>query len=295
MTRYARTNTSEDNYEAIKGLFKQRLLSRGYPKRLIDTASASVSYSDRSKLLIKSQTPQPRYYPPLYKCPPPPQFKLLKHIILEHYPPLQNVLPAPRFIALKYNTLGNELVRTKLIPTDDQLIDIYTSVSNHTPTEHTTAGHLPQLSTQNVRTTRCYNPRCVTCKHLNCNKYFTSKKTGTTFTIRHSFSCNSSNLIYLITCTKCQKQYVGLTTRQLNVRLNHHRTNIINKKPIYLCVHFNFPDHSLDNLSVQAIDKPPDNSQNKMQELQRLERYWIATLKTRQPLGLNVSAGTPRV
>ena len=202
------------------------------------------------------------------------------------------MLPAPRFIPLKYRTLRNELVRTKFIPTDEQLIDIYTSMYSHSPTEHTTAGHLPQLCAQYARTTRCNHPRCATCKHLNCSRYFTSKRTGT-FTIRHSFSCNSSNLIYLITCTKCQKQYVGLTTRQLNVRINHHRTNIINKKPIYMCVHFNFPDHSLNNLSVQAIDKPPDNCQNKIQELQRLERYWIATLKTKQPLGLNVSAGAP--
>lgn len=291
LARYVRTNTSEVNYEALKNLFKQRLLSRGYPKKFIDTVSASVSYSDRPQLLRQSPTPQPKYYPPIYKCPPPPQFKLLKYIVLKNYHLLQKVLPSPRFIPLKHRTLGNDLLQTKLIPTDDQLIDIYTSVSNHTPTEHTTAGHLPQLSTQNARTTRCNHPRCATCKHLNCSKHFTSKRTGTTFRIRHSFSCNSSNLIYLITCTKCQKQYVGLTTKQLNIRINHHRTNIINKKPIYMCVHFNFPDHSLDNLSVQAIDKPPDNSQNMVQELKKLERHWITTLKTKQPLGLNVSAG----
>ena len=66
-------------------------------------------------------------------------------------------------------------------------------------------------------------------------------------------------------------------------------------KSIYLCVRFNFPDHSLHNLSVQAIDQPPNNSKNKLQKLQQLEKYWIRKLKTRQPLGLNVSAGTPTV
>ena len=291
LTRYVRTNTSEDNYEAIKHLFKLRLLSRGYPQRLIETVSASVLYSDRQSLLKRSQVPQQKCYPPLFKCPPPPQFKLLKHIVLENYHLLQNILPAPRFIPLKHNTLANELVRTKFSPTDDQLIDIYTSVGNHTPSEHTTAGQLPQLSSQNARTVRCNHPRCTTCRHLNCSRYFTSKTTGTTFTIRHSFSCTSNNLIYLITCTKCHKQYVGLTTKQLNVRINHHRSNIINKKPIYICNHFNFPDHSLEHLSVQAIDQPPENSLNTTQDLQQLEAFWIRTLKTVQPAGLNVSRG----
>ena len=76
LTRYVRTNTLQDNYEATKNLFKQRLLARGYPRRLIDTTFNSVSYSDRSMLLQKPLSPQPKYYPPLYKCPPPPQFKL---------------------------------------------------------------------------------------------------------------------------------------------------------------------------------------------------------------------------
>lgn len=184
-------------------------------------------------------------------------------------------------------------MQTKFSSTDDQLIDIYTAVSNHATSEHTTAGQLPQLTISNARTKRCNHPRCATCKHLNCSKYFISTRNGTTYTIRHSFSCTSSNVIYLITCKKCHKQYVGLTTKQLNIRINHHRTNIMNQRPIYLSRHFNFPDHSIEDLSVQAIDTASNSCQNNLQELQKLERYWIRTLKTRQPMGLNVSTGTP--
>lgn len=35
------------------------------------------------------------------------------------------------------------------------------------------------------------------------------------------YTCNSSSIIYLITCRKCHKQYVGLTTTSLKERLNH--------------------------------------------------------------------------
>ena len=39
---------------------------------------------------------------------------------------------------------------------------------------------------------------------------FTSKVTGKTFFIKGDLSCNSKNVIYLITCDKCKDAYVGL-------------------------------------------------------------------------------------
>ena len=64
--------------------------------------------------------------------------------------------------------------------------------------------------------------------------------------LRHKFSCNSENLI---TCTKCRKQYVGMTTQKLNV------TSIFTNRRTFLHKHFNLPDHSIKNLTVQGIDK----------------------------------------
>ena len=293
LTRYVRTNTTEDNYTTIKKLFKTRLITRGYPERLIDKTMTTVQYNRRQQLLnmTKQQQQQQRLFPPLYKCLPPPQYKSLKKIVMDNYNPLQKTLPAPRFLTRKYPNLHNLLVRTQLQPTENQIIDIHLQLNSdsdsHIDSTHTTAGEIPRLR-QGVRTQKCRHPRCITCKHLNCNKYFTSTKTGTTYTIRHNFNCTSSNLIYLITCKHCKKQYVGLTTKQLNVRINHHRSSIINHKPIYLSNHFNFEDHALTDITVQPIDKPTTND---FTELQTLEKYWIHTLKTIQPLGLNVSTG----
>ena len=75
-----------------------------------------------------------------------------------------------------------------------------------------------------------------------------------------------------------------MTTQKLNVCLNHHRTSIFTNRRTYLHKHFNLPDHSLKNLTVQAIDKtnaiPGDHN-----ELRKLEKIWIKTLQT---IGLNV-------
>lgn len=77
---------------------------------------------------------------------------------------------------------------------------------------------------------------------------------------------------------------------KLNTRINHHRSNILNKKPIYISVHFNFPDHSINDLSVQPIDTVEDKK-CPLEELRKLERFWIKTLKTTKPHGLNLSSG----
>ena len=79
LVRYIKTNTIEVNYEMMKSVFKKRLLARGYPLKLVEKTSATVLYKNRTQLLTKSQAPPPKYYPPLYKCPPPPQYTLLKH------------------------------------------------------------------------------------------------------------------------------------------------------------------------------------------------------------------------
>ncbi len=289
--RYVRTNTKRETYMAMIQEFKTRLRRRDYPHQLIRSTTAIVKYQDRHLHLQRSQPTHPLITPPLFKCLPPPQFKILKTVILRNYPILQQRLPNPRFIALRHRTLRQDLVRAKTTPTDDQLIDIILTLGDTPSGRHITAGSLPPLRTRSINISPCNRPRCATCTHhLNRATVFKCTRTGITYPIRRSFSCISKNLIYLITCTKCKKQYVGFTTQQLNTRINHHRTNIITKQRIYLCVHFNFPDHSLNNLTVQPIDGVTD-SPKALQELRQLEKYWIKTLKTVQPLGLNNSLG----
>ena len=182
------------------------------------------------------------------------------------------------------------LVKAEIKPTPEQLFDILVTLQD-TPnnSSHATPGRLPQLKDQKLAIHPCRMYKCSTCSHLNCSSFFTSTVTKRSFPLRFSATCSSSYIIYLITCTKCKKQYVGLTTTQLKTRINHHRSNIFCKKPIYLCRHFNFSDHSVHNLSVQVIDKAYTKT---LQELQKLERYWIKTLNTLQPRGLNCSPGT---
>ena len=72
------------------------------------------------------------------------------------------------------------------------------------------------------------------------------------------------------------------STKKINTRINHHHTNIFNNRRIHISKHFNLPDHSITNLHVQPIDcatKP----NNVVEELHRLERFWVKTLQTLTP------------
>lgn len=82
--------------------------------------------------------------------------------------------------------------------------------------------------------TLCNSRNCLCCKTLNVNCIFRSFTTGCTFAftnpISFNLNCKSGFVIYLISCKKCGKQYVGQTRQPLHKRLNGHRSSIVNNK-----------------------------------------------------------------
>ena len=67
---------------------------------------------------------------------------------------------------------------------------------------------------------------CDICRHyLVAERKFTSKVTGKTYFIKGDLSCNSKNVIYLITCDKCKDEYIGSTVDS-KPRFRVHKSNI---------------------------------------------------------------------
>jgi hypothetical protein len=252
----------------------------------------TVNYNHRKKYL-EQKPHKPTCLLPLFKCFPPPHYKLLKQ---KNYSELHFV--SPRFITLRHPTLHNSLVRAQLRPTDEQLIDIELTLQTSPSNTHTESAKLPHLQYTMPTITPCRHPRCATCRyHLLCHPTFqsTHPRNRTLYHVRHSLTCTSSHVVYLITCTKCRKQYVGCTTQQLNTRINHHRSNIANHLHIHISQHFNLSDHQVNqHLKVQPIDSS-DKAEHKVRELYLLEHYWIMTLRTLTPHGLNISPGNTTI
>ena len=132
----------------------------------------------------------------------------------------------------------------------------------------------------------CCSTRCKTCNMIMKEESFTSHSTGNKHRTRFSFTCKTNNLVYLIQCSKCGLQYVGETENRLHIIMNDHRSDInirMTDKPV--AAHFNQPNHSLDDLQVMGIEKIHTN--NAKWRKQR-ESYWIFTLDTMTPTGMNL-------
>ena len=74
-------------------------------------------------------------------------------------------------------------------------------------------------------TCQCGRLHCKTCTHIEMGIRFSSAVTGEDFWARATANCKTSNIIHLIECQKCDKQYVGETKNPLHLRLNSHRSD----------------------------------------------------------------------
>ena len=68
----------------------------------------------------------------------------------------------------------------------------------------------------------CGKAGCKTCKMIT-HTQIAKSASGATIKLRCNTSCKTTNVVYLIPCTKCGKQYVGETDDHVNQRVNGHR------------------------------------------------------------------------
>ena len=67
-------------------------------------------------------------------------------------------------------------------------------------------------------------PRCQTCKTITLSQTATSPS-GASVRLKGNTNCRAQNVVYLISCTKCGKQYVWETNGPLNIRMKGKRDN----------------------------------------------------------------------
>ena len=57
----------------------------------------------------------------------------------------------------------------------------------------------------------CTGKRCQICMNMTESKTFSSSIDKKECIINHNFNCNDKSIIYLLTCNKCELQYLGKT------------------------------------------------------------------------------------
>ena len=119
-------------------------------------------------------------------------------------------------------------------------------------------------------TFKCARSRCKTCLFIVKTSKISGPKRSVKITDR--FTCTSENVIYCITCTLCNKLYIGKTGRQLGDRFREHLRDVEKNdkdasKPV--ARHFNLPNHSkkhmaICGLSLHRYDGKPQESGTKI-------------------------------
>ena len=158
-------------------------------------------------------------------------------------------------------TLRTHLVRAKVYPVEERL----------------------------VGSRKCLRNRCQVCKNVVETDIFQSFVDKKVYKINHRFTCSDKCLVYLLSCKVCGRQYTGQTVDEFRYRWNNYKDN--NRKSLRgdehkqtgFFAHFQGLDHNgfLEDTEITFIDKTDPSNPT------RHEEFWIDTLKTRYPLGLN--------
>ncbi len=88
----------------------------------------------------------------------------------------------------------------------------------------------------------------------------------------------------------CGLAYIGKTTRKLKQRISEHKSSIRRNDPNYpIAIHFNNAHHDISSLrfcGIEQVTLPPRGGDHDKLLKQR-EAFWIYTLQTLAPKGLN--------
>lgn len=136
---------------------------------------------------------------------------------------------------------------------------------------------------------------CKTCpaliRKIEIESFTTGRKYSAVGVNPDLITCKLQNYVYLLSCLSCGVQDVGESIVPINLRMNIHRTS--KSGCTFMIEHFNnvCPGASF---SIQILEKLPGDGylngaiDNDMRQL-RLQRedYWMKTLRTIYPYGLN--------
>ena len=137
----------------------------------------------------------------------------------------------------------------------------------------------------------CDRIDCRYCTRLDTSGRITSSTNGREYSSKTNI-CQSSNLVYCITCKRCGAQYVGQTKRRVMDRFQDHfykiNTAILDSD---IGKHFNTNGHQgLEDVQINVVDFIHSNRKSLRAALLRnvIEKNWIFRLRTQSPDGLNL-------
>ena len=149
---------------------------------------------------------------------------------------------------------------------------------------------------------------CKLCHTISTKDHFVSSSTHRVYEAVipeniSSLNCNSTNVIYLITCRKCKMQYVGETAQLLRDRIRHHNSCINHPEKDNTCKvlseHFSKGFCKNATYTVNIIEKLQGTGRDEdgvidsaiTRDRRKIETDWMLKLRSVFPHGLNDRVG----
>lgn len=190
--------------------------------------------------------------------------------VLRSDPLLQCLIPSnPSIIYRRAKTL-----KSKLAPSEFR---------NHTRL------NICEIPNKDKGSFKCNKTRCKCCDNISNNvSTICSTSTKEIFSINTLLDCDSTDVKYLLECS-CKLQYVGRTIQTLWMRFNKHRANIRNSFLKHGVSKHAYTHHNCDpsQFCLTPIKQIPSGVRNR--SATKREMFWIFTLDTISPVGLNES------
>ncbi|CAJ0946011.1 unnamed protein product [Ranitomeya imitator] len=263
--RLSRIVSNEEKQAIRHHEMSVKFLQRGYPLRTLQKATNNIR-NNRVNLGRQRIPFVSTFHPYLYK---------IKNCVLRHwdllgkaYPGIPEFNDTPIMCYKKPSNLRNLLVKA----------DIGSDKPHYTQRT---------LSTQKRGTFPCLH--CFQCSNITKGETFSHPRSGKIFNINGFFTCNSSYVIYLIKCP-CGLGYVGETSQHIRDRISQHRSTIrCQKLMLPIPAHFAAAGHNVSQLKYQVIESValPRRGGDRIKRLKSRESFWIFTLQTLEPWGLN--------
>ena len=252
------------DYKHHAAVLSKFLVKRGYDSKTLADIADIVSKMDRTELLKdkerKKKDPQTIFVAEWH-----PSLARLPAILKQHFhlissdPTLANVFPTEPSVAFRRpRSLRNQLIWSGIIPR--------------------------KIETNNQLTGKC-GKGCRICPSISSTTVIKNNKKPRAFSkIKDFGNCKSKDLIYAVSCKKCDALYVGQTGETLQTRMSKHRYDC-RKRPgnCALAQHFHKnhnPDKDMKIFILQTGLKTEA-------EREFHEDRWICRLQTMEPSGIN--------
>ena len=258
--------------------FSTRLRRRGYKPGLIKDGLRKAAALSRDDLLNnKHQQTRQRENRMIFATTYNPRLPDLHKKLAELQPILhasercKTIFEHPPMIAYRRNRNLNDLLVSRRLPPDTEIstsntieLDRNSCVCEECGREFpTTRGKLIHYKIAHLKkdTTpaedgfhKCGDKRCNTCTKGTFGSTIHVSSTNKTFTIKQKITCKTSNVIYCVTCKKCQAQYIGETGQEIHNRQAGHLSDI--KKMITGLPYVrHFMECGIEHYTITGVEK----------------------------------------